>query len=126
MIIKADNRGRLALGKLNGGNLAHTEWDVTHSSGTFTVKPVAEEPKSEWEKWGRLDPELIGQVIYVDYDSLGNPGLPATRGHVPSGLVGVLEWYTTGDFGGDVVKVKIAGCNAIEFENYGLFWVKTG
>lgn len=134
MIIKADNRGRLALGKARGGTISvepHTEWNVEYQEGSITLKPHPEPEKSEikWRNWGRLDPDLIGQVIYVEYDNLPtSKGEVVLRGvtgdYAPRGIVGTLEWYLTDAQGREVKSVKISGHDAIEFENYGMFWVK--
>lgn len=133
MIIQADNRGRIALSKIDTlihnkmgvSKLPGSEWEVTYSNGALTVKPESEKPRSEWEKWGRLDPEFIGKVIYVDTESLPDSGLPLVREWKPSGIAGVLEWYRSGEYGNDVVEVKISGMDSIKFDTYGLFWVKT-
>lgn len=126
MIIKADNRGRLALGKAAEGsirNMSHTEWDVTFGSGEFKVKPVTEDPKSKWEQWSKLTPEQIGRVIYVDVNSLPGTDLTTVRDWKPAGIAGVLEWFTTDIYGNEVVEVKLSGKESIKFPLYGVFWV---
>lgn len=108
MIIKADNRGRIALGKLNGANLAHTEWDVTLASGTFTVKPVEEKPKSEWYFHTYLNADMVGQVVRIRGIRQGQkPGyLPKGTDYI-SEVTGVLESYSTEE-GAEWVRLK--GC----------------
>lgn len=130
MIIQADNRGRIALSKLGIGK-PHQDWKVepVGDGRTVTLKKQDGENHSEWQKWGRLDPDLIGQVIYVDYESLHPSNVPIIREHAdftrPTGLAGVLEWFETGMLGTDVKTVKITGREPIEFKNFGLFWVKS-
>lgn len=104
MIIKADNRGRLALSKID--TLTHnkmgvptlpgSEWDVTYADEAFTVKPVGQEPKSEWVGKWELAPGMIGEVILIT-------GIKSPEGHLPEirlaqqspVVAGVLEAYSS-------------------------------
>lgn len=134
MKITADNRGRIALGKLNDNSLAKmgvynpagTEWDVQYKDGQLTVRPWAEEPAEEWVKVGNLEPSHIGQVIGIDYDKTHTDHVTQIRPlNSKSGRYGVLEWFETGYNGTDVGRVKLQGDEPVEFGNYGIFWVKS-
>lgn len=137
MKITADNRGRIALSKLNrsfrsstefyiGG--AGTEWDASFDKGYITLRPWREEepePAPEWVKVGNLTPDHIGQVIGIDWDSIPQGGLPTiTYGASNPGAYGTLEWYQTGMMGHDIKSVKLAGVDPYVFDNYGMFYVK--
>lgn len=118
MKITADNRGRLALSKIDTlilnkmgvSKLPGSEWEVTCDSGELKVKPVSEKPKSEWRVIypEGLQPEDIGTVIGVRAkpDSI----VPKVIENYYTGndaLWGVLEMFSN-VVGGDV-EVKLVG-----------------
>lgn len=133
MKITADNRGRIALGKLDRmvhlkmgiSHLSGSEWDVEYKNCQLIVKPWKEEPKSEWVEATTLAWENIGQVIWVKTRKKGLHPVVETLGGVsePKGVCGVLESFHKED-GFDVTKVTLRGGEVFEFEQYGEFWVK--
>lgn len=130
MKITADNRGRVALTKIPGlwaSGLPGSEWEAKTEGRGITLKycdPAAEATPG-WVQVDNLKPEHIGQVIGVAWSSLGLlKGASIVYGATEPGLYGTLEWYLTGQLGHDVVRVKLAGSAPVDFENFGMFYVK--
>lgn len=111
MRITADNRGRIALSKLDapfarkgGGRIGNPdqEWEVTYEGNKVTLTPAGEEPKEAWEGHPNLSPEMIGKVIRIR-GLIGYSGTRSGAIRVPEGssygtpeeIVGVLESYST-------------------------------
>lgn len=70
MKIKADNRGRVALGKLfPGEDLAHGEWDVQVNGEVITLSQAGQTPEVEYETPDTLEARHIGKVVSVTFQS---------------------------------------------------------
>lgn len=127
MKITADNRGRIALGKLDKlthykmgvADLAGSEWDVQLKDAHLVVKPwketgTDEEPPAKWVRVVNFSPEHVGQVVGVENGS--GVGEIKTYGdwgkYGPPGVFGKLVAYST-DAQGDVTDLRLEGVEDI-------------
>lgn len=135
MKIVADNRGRIALSKLNNKkfsgevipwNAPGSEWDVRVEGGEVRITPWNDEPKPEWVKVNLLKPEHIGQPVGVTPERTGI--LPRAEdysgGFEEYTSWGTLEYFVYGKMGLWVSEFKFVGQEKIVVGLARTFYVK--
>lgn len=135
MKITADNRGRIALSKLNNKRFAGevipwnapgSEWDVRVEGGEVRITPWNDEPKPEWVRVHRLSPEHIGQTVGVTQDRTGMlPFVEDYSGEFEEHTSwGTLEYFVYGKLGSYVSEFKFLGQETVVVQAARKFYVK--